>query len=127
MPTILIADDDHDTRDTLRQVLAENQYDFLETSNGIETLEVLRSHPGRLLVLLDLHMPKNGIRVLDEIASHPDLAQKHDYLLLSASPQHAAHPTVVTLGLTYIAKPFDVDAFLHAVVQASPQAEGTAE
>src|SRR5207249_3424877 len=63
-PTILIADDDDDTRLMFRTLLGTKGYRVVEASNGEQVIEVtLRENPG--LVLLDLGLPlMNGLNVI---------------------------------------------------------------
>lgn len=55
-PAILIADDDSDYRQTLREIFAPCGYQTLEASNGEEAITIVE---GSLVdcLLLDMHMP----------------------------------------------------------------------
>jgi signal transduction histidine kinase len=68
MPTVLVVDDDAETRITVAQVLEEAGYRTLTAANGLEALELLRRdpqlHPS--VILLDLEMPKMGARAFCE-------------------------------------------------------------
>jgi diguanylate cyclase (GGDEF)-like protein len=72
--TVLIADDIEMNREIMGDLLQE-EYDILYASDGIETLDVLRSHKDEVdLVLLDLQMPnKNGREVIAEMQIDEDL------------------------------------------------------
>src|SRR5437899_3132547 len=63
-PTVLIADDDDDTRVMFRTLLGTKGYRVVEASDGEEVIDVtLRENPG--LVLLDLGLPlMNGLNVV---------------------------------------------------------------
>ncbi len=63
-PTILIADDDDDTRVMFRTLLGTKGYRVVEASDGEEVIDVtLRENPG--LLLLDLGLPRmNGLNVI---------------------------------------------------------------
>ena len=55
---ILIADDIESNREILGDLL-QDEYDIVYASDGIETMEILRSHKEEIaLVILDLYMPK---------------------------------------------------------------------
>lgn len=71
---ILIADDIEMNREILGDLL-EDEYDILYASDGVETLDVLRSHKDEInLLLLDLQMPnKNGREVIAEMQVDEDL------------------------------------------------------
>src|SRR5689334_9779114 len=69
--TVLVADDDPDLRETLRDILEAEQYGVLEAQNGIEALDLLRATSPPLVVLLDLHMPQlDGAGVLGVVAAN---------------------------------------------------------
>lgn len=71
---ILIADDVEMSRDMLGELL-EDEYDISYAADGVETLEVLRSHKDEIdLVLLDLQMPNmNGREVIAEMQVDEEL------------------------------------------------------
>ena len=65
---ILVADDVEMNREIMGDLL-QDEYDILYASDGVETLEVLRTHKDDIdLVLLDLQMPnKNGREVIAQM------------------------------------------------------------
>lgn len=71
---ILIADDVEINREILGDLLEED-YDILYASDGVETLEILRSHKDEIsLLLLDLYMPNmTGQEVMAEMQLDEDL------------------------------------------------------
>ena len=71
---ILIVDDIEGNRELMGDLLAED-YDVLYAADGVETLEVLRSHKGEIdLVLLDLQMPNmDGRQVIAQMQVDEDL------------------------------------------------------
>lgn len=69
---ILVVDDHILLRKGLINVLAKsyNEYEFVEASNGVEAIEILKNNDDISLVLSDLTMPKmNGIEMLKQIKS----------------------------------------------------------
>lgn len=72
--SILIADDIEMNRELMGDLLQED-YDVLYAADGVETLEILRSHKGEIdLVLLDLQMPNmDGREVIAEMQVDEDL------------------------------------------------------
>ncbi len=80
MPTVLVVDDNADTRVVVRWMLERWGYRVLEASNGREAVEaVVESRPD--LVLMDLSMPEvdgyeaiRNIRGREEFASLPVIA-----------------------------------------------------
>ena len=71
---ILIADDVEMSRNMLGDLL-EDEYDICYAADGVEALEMLRSHKDEIdLVLLDLQMPNmNGREVIAEMQVDEDL------------------------------------------------------
>ena len=71
---ILIADDIETNREMLGDLLCED-YDILYASDGVETLEILRSRRDEIaLLILDLYMPNmTGREVLTEMQVDEDL------------------------------------------------------
>ncbi len=85
---VLIADDNHDVRETLRYRLAlEEGFDLFTTSNGLETLGAIRAKRPDL-VLLDVMMPgENGYRIartIREDESAGVYSQRTQIILLTA-------------------------------------------
>jgi CheY-like chemotaxis protein/signal transduction histidine kinase len=73
--TVLVVDDDHDLRETMRDVLEEEGYAVETASNGQEALDCLRDGNSPEVVVLDLMMPvMDGWHFLDEIKRDPTLA-----------------------------------------------------
>jgi CheY-like chemotaxis protein len=65
-PSLLITDDDHDFRETLRSVF-EPRFHTLVAGDGEEALDIVRSREVHL-VLLDMHMPKlTGLETLRRV------------------------------------------------------------
>ncbi|MFO0903596.1 MAG: response regulator [Pirellulales bacterium] len=56
-PALLIADDDDDFRETLREVFAPRGFRTLLASDGDEALQIVLGEPVHLL-LVDMHMPR---------------------------------------------------------------------
>jgi len=101
---LLIADDHANIRQSLRQLLAqEEDMDIAgEACDGVEVLEKVRTEKWDLLIL-DLSMPrKNGFEVLKELQQdYPDLP----VLILSVHPSEQYEARSLQLGArSYIVK-----------------------
>ena len=71
MPTILVVDDEASIRRTLREILEYEDFEVEEAVDGQEALDMIDAHQYDL-VLLDVKMPeRDGMEVLEEIASGP--------------------------------------------------------
>jgi PAS domain S-box-containing protein len=67
--TIIIAEDEHQVRQSMRLILQNNGYKIIEAENGEDAVEKLMENRGAVsLVLLDVIMPgKNGREAYEEI------------------------------------------------------------
>lgn len=102
---ILIAEDERINRELLGHILEED-YELLYACNGLETLEMMRSHAQTLsMVLLDLMMPgMNGIELLRVKKEDPSIAQ---IPIIVVTADHAAEAECLTLGaIDFISKPY---------------------
>jgi twitching motility two-component system response regulator PilH len=92
---ILIADDSLFQRLVLSKIVKSQQYDFIEAKNGLEALDILRSHKPDL-ALLDLNMPElSGLEVL-EAASQEGL--ETDIVVITADIQETTRERCFALG-----------------------------
>jgi CheY-like chemotaxis protein len=67
LPSILITDDDHDFRETLRVVFEPRGFRTLLAGDGEEALQIVRDQEVHLL-LLDMHMPRlSGLETLRRV------------------------------------------------------------
>lgn len=57
LKTVLIIEDDHDIRVTLRQVFEDANYIVLTATNGVQAFELLKQIPAPALIITDLMMP----------------------------------------------------------------------
>lgn len=105
---ILIADDQPDNRALLARYLTYEGYGHIQSGDGLETLEKVRSEMPDL-ILLDVNMPfKDGFAVLEEIRADP-ITQHIPVIILTAA---RLDPAEIQSGLNmgaddYVTKPFD--------------------
>jgi CheY-like chemotaxis protein len=67
---VLFADDEDAVRRIGRRYLEADGWRVLEATDGLEALELIEAHPGRLdLVITDLNMPRVSGRELAEVLS----------------------------------------------------------
>ena len=88
----------------------------------MEALDTLLVSEERLVVVLDLLMPRmKGFEVLTRVAFDNHLATQHGYIICSAKPPTADHigPHFVALlqrlHIPFITRPFDIDVLLEEV------------
>lgn len=67
LKSILVVDDEENTRIALTRLLTHEGYDVRTAANGLEALNSLRSYPADLIIT-DLNMPEmNGLTFLREL------------------------------------------------------------
>ena len=120
---VLVVDDDPEIRQALRFLLEHDGYGVHEAANGQRALDVLRTSPRRMVVLLDVRMPgMTGLEVLEQVAEQLVLA-RHAYILITGQFGQTmsldAAELVARLAIPVITKPFDLDKLLSAVEAAA--------
>lgn len=120
---VLVVDDDEELREIVAECLRDAGYRVYEAPDGRPALERLRTHPGRLVVLLDLMMPgMDGYTVIEAIAKDAPRAKQHAFILFSASrktfPIRVA-TALKQLNAASLPKPFDLDEMLAVVQKAA--------
>lgn len=127
MRRVLVADDDQDIRETLRAVLEDAGYEVLEAADGKTALNLLHKGNERMVVLLDLQMPKKtGVEVIQDIVERQRLASRYAFIVITANTQTLPLSFVnllTDLHAPLILKPFDIDPLLAAVATAEERLE----
>lgn len=109
---ILIVEDDHDIRETFREVLELEGYRVLTAANGREALEETSPGEAVCLILLDLMMPvMNGWEFLETRSGNPALAQAPVVVITAAGTR----PDKVPQATQIIKKPVEIDALIDVV------------
>jgi two-component system, NtrC family, response regulator HydG len=121
MARVLIVDDDDGIRTSVRELLEAEGYEVADASDGEVALDRLRSQTERMVVLLDMVMPRmDGVEVLRVIADEPRLVERHAYILFTVSPErHLPADLLARLSVPVVEKPFDVDALLDVVARSA--------
>jgi len=115
MKHLLIVDDEHGSRESLRAVF-QNKYTLSVTGSADDATRILREEAIDV-VLLDVMMPeKNGLAFLKEIQGRlPDLP----VIMVSASTSVRPVVEAIQVGACdYVTKPFDVAEIRHTVSRA---------
>jgi CheY-like chemotaxis protein len=113
---ILVVDDDHDLRESLREILEEEGFETIGASDGREAIELLRAggQPRPRVILLDIMMPvMTGLDVIDRIRHDRTLAKTPVVLM-------TAFRTLVNANerARVLFKPFSIDGVLAAIRNA---------
>lgn len=103
---ILVADDDRDVCNILGMFLERQGHRVLETYNGRETWEVIRTQRPDL-VLLDIMMPGlTGLEVLRKTRQTPEVADTPVIIISALTDQHEILEGFKIGANDYITKPF---------------------
>jgi CheY-like chemotaxis protein len=119
--SIVMADDDEDDRDAIRDAFERNRManDFRTVNDGEELMSFLRGEgkyvdaPRPGLILLDLNMPKkDGREALSEIKRDPDLRSIPVIVLTTSSEEEDIFRSYDLGANSYITKPVTFDALV---------------
>jgi CheY-like chemotaxis protein len=124
MPThVLVVDDDHDIRETLRLVLEDEGYEVSEAPDGAIALALLRLAEHPTIVLTNHNMPVlDGPGLLSFALSDPVLRSRHAFIYMTAANRIIAPDLAFTLNDLHapvLRKPFDLKQLLDVVAQAA--------
>lgn len=113
MKKILIVDDAVFMRLAIKNILKEEEYEFIEAANGREAVqEYIKHRPN--LVTMDITMPDmTGIEALKEII---DFDKNAVVMMVSAMGQEAMVREAIIAGAkTFIIKPFKEEQILKTI------------
>jgi DNA-binding response OmpR family regulator len=112
VPRILVVDDDSSIRQVIAYALGDEGYEVDEASDGQTALEsVGRQHPD--LILLDMKMP--GIDGWEFARLYRELYERTAPIIVLTAARDAAQRAWDIDAVSYIPKPFDLDALLERV------------
>jgi len=118
--TVLLADDDDSSRRALRSVLEDEGYGVLETSTGVETLELLASAadghaPIPDVLVLDVCMP--GYSGLGVLAVMRRFSERPRVIVVTGLRDPSVETFAKRLGAVRVLhKPIDLDELLAEVL-----------
>ncbi len=113
--TILLAEDNPEVKDLLREVLVSAGYKVIEASDGEDAVSLFNKHRNKIhLLILDMMMPrKNGREAYDEIKrSEPGI----EAIMMSGySADILQRSGGIGEGVTFFSKPILPEQLLHRV------------
>lgn len=115
--TILIVDDDSDTRTVVRTILTTEDYKVSEVASGEQAIEYLRTNTAPALVILDIMMPgMSGLEVAMRMKQHPE-TQNIPIIILTAKGDSQDLLTAYKDYAVdyYISKPFTSKQLLNGI------------
>ncbi len=124
-PAALVVDDDVAIRETLHQLLEDEGYSVAQAPDGVVALETLRSTPDRMVVLLDVMMPRlDGRGVLQAVTGDAQLMRQHRFVVMTAAANTLSGPLMQLMrqvDAPALIKPFSIDRLLALVSEAASQ------
>ncbi len=122
---VLIVDDDPADAELVSKAIGRGRFDCVvdRARDGVEALEKLRVSPAPNqrsnspdLILLDINMPrKNGLQVLCEIRSDPNLRHLPVVMLSTSSAEKDVACAYNSGAQGYVTKPMDVTELFSAI------------
>jgi two-component system alkaline phosphatase synthesis response regulator PhoP len=111
---ILIADDEPECIEFVREALADAPYEVLGAGDGEEALTVAREHKPQLIIL-DIQMPKlNGFEVFARLKQDPDLGSVPVVMLTGVAEKTGIGFSSSTMG-EYLGK--EPDAYIEKPIE----------
>ena len=109
-PTVVIAEDSHDTRIMLKRAFELKGYSVLEAEDGSEALELAKRHRPNLLVV-DLNMPVvDGLETIKKVRDQEPPGEHIPIVAITAFDVYGMKEAALELGCsTYLSKPLDMD------------------
>jgi CheY-like chemotaxis protein len=114
--SILIADDDADYRETLREIVAPEGFQTILAEDGEQALDIVQHHNIHLLVC-DMHMPRlSGLETLQLVRQFNALMP---CILISGDVnERLIRQALAAKAYSVIAKPVSKNVFIYTVVRA---------
>ena len=113
--TVLLVEDQTETRSVIRETLYRRGYAVIDAANGVEAVEKARQHKDPIhLLLTDVVMPEMSGRRVAEIldAERPGIR----VIYMSGYTDDAiVHHGILDAGLAFMQKPFTAEALLRKV------------
>jgi CheY-like chemotaxis protein len=117
LTTILIVEDDHDTRVSLRQTLEGEGYYVFSAANGSQAIELLRRVKPPSLILIDILMPvMNGEELIGHLSTDPVL-RLVPAIVVSAFPEDAKR----LVASAFVEKPINLKLLLKLIDEYLPR------
>ena len=120
--SVLITDDDHDCRETMRDIVEPQGYHTLLASSGEEALEIIRFEPVHV-VLLDMYMPTlTGLETIRLVRQqHAGLPC---ILVTADATEDLIRQALLAHAYSVIPKPVSKNVVLYTVVRALARSYG---
>ncbi len=121
-PTVMIVEDNEDTRELLRIALETEGFGVIAATDGVKLLPLIREHLPSL-ILLDLMLPwVDGFELCRAIKDNPDLNGIPIFFISAVSTDEAIEEGFRAGASEYIRKPIYIAGLLERIRQYLPPA-----
>ena len=117
-PTVLIVDDDHAVRDSLKMQISEHGYHVQTAGNGGDALRIVHNdHPD--IIILDMLLPDiEGSEVILRLKSDPSTVRIPVLVLTGAHIGQSKVDVLRNFGIPALSKPWDETELLDGIANA---------
>ena len=117
--SILVADDDRGSRDTLAQMLADRGFSTITATSGEEAIEIVRVETIHL-VFFDMHMPRmTGLEALQQVRVFNELLPA--ILVTADATREVIRKALQAHVYSVLPKPVNKSVLLHTLARALGQ------
>ena len=114
--SILVADDDRGSRDTLAQMLADRGFSTITATSGEEAIEIVRVETIHL-VFLDMHMPRmTGLEALQQVRLFNEILPA--ILVTADATREVIRQALQAHVYSVLPKPVNKSVLLHTLARA---------
>jgi CheY-like chemotaxis protein len=115
-PSVLVAEDSHDTRIMLKRAFELKGYRVFEAEDGQQALEMARRHQPSLMVI-DLNMPVlDGLETIKHFREVEDEGEHVPIIAITAYDVYGMEEAALETGCNiYLSKPLDLEEFDRAL------------
>jgi two-component system, cell cycle response regulator DivK len=109
-PTVLVAEDSHDTRIMLKRAFELKGYQVFEAEDGKQAVEIARRcRP--TLILMDLNMPVlDGLEAVKSLRKFEENTEQTPIVAITAFDVYGMEQAALETGCnSYLSKPLDLD------------------
>ncbi|MFZ5808653.1 MAG: response regulator transcription factor [Chloroflexota bacterium] len=114
-PVLLIVEDDPAMRDLLELAFKQQfvpPFELKIVQNGLEALEVIKSHPPALMIL-DILLPQmNGLQLLQTLREKHTLESTRIVMISALGVREVVQQAIDSGANDFLVKPFDMDTII---------------
>lgn len=119
-PTVLVVEDDSDSRYVLKNILSAKGYRVLEAADGEEALVQVESRKLDL-ILLDLQLPKlDGFGVVQRLKENANFENLQIVIMTAYEPEGSRRTVIAAGCYDFLPKPLDFDRLEAVLDQLVP-------